>query len=114
MAPDFLAIAREVFADLASDAVITTERGGTIDYVFIRTPHRFIEVGYEAFQRPYCFVSLDEGHFGRIGEEIPFPAGESIAKGQLADGLLHLHERELREYLVLLLGRIQSHLAADG
>lgn len=114
MAPDFLAIAREVFTDIASDAVITSERGVSIDYIFIRTPHRFVEIGYEAFQRPYCFVSLDEGRFGGIGDDIPFPAGESIARGNVGEDLLAAHEKELRDYLVLLLGKIQSHLAADG
>ena len=114
MAPDFLAIAREIFAEISADAVITTERGTHIDYVFIRTARQLIEVGYEAFQRPYCFVSQDAGHFGRIGEEIPFPAGQSLSGGNISDEFLAAHERELRSYLVLLLGKIQSELASDG
>jgi hypothetical protein len=112
MAPDFLLIAGDVFAALrAPNIVVTTERGVRIDYIFIRTPTRLVEIGYEPFGRPFCFVSLDGGRFGRIGDEVQFPAGERLARGELSDSVFAAHEAELRAYLDALRDRIRAHLS---
>jgi hypothetical protein len=112
MAPDFLLIAGDIFAALAApDIVVTTERGVKIDYIFLRTPTRMVEIGYEPFGRPFCFVSLEDGKFGRIGDEAEFPAGERLARGDLSLEVFAAHEVELRSYLEALLGKIRAHLA---
>jgi hypothetical protein len=113
MPTDFLLIASEVFATLsAPDLAVTTERGVRVDYILLRTPMRMVEIGYEPFGRPFCFVSLDERRFGRIGEEIAFPAGERLARGELSDALFAAHELELRSYLDALLKMLRAHLSA--
>jgi len=113
MAPDFLLIAGDIFAPLAApDIAVTTERGVRVDYIFLRTPTRMVEIGYEPFGRPFCFVSLEGGKFGRIGDEIEFPAGERLARGELSDPMFAAHELELRAYLVTLLKLIRAHLSS--
>jgi|GEM_PF-2172822 len=113
VAPDFLSIAKDIFAALkAPDVVITTERGGRMDYIFVRTNNTLVEIGYEPFSRLYCFASLADGKFGRIGGEANFPAGESLARGEISENMFAAHEQELRRYLEGLLQGIREHLSS--
>jgi len=96
----------------APGALITIEKGCRSDSVFIRKEDKTIEVGYEPYSPPYCFVKTDAGGFKRIERKAPFPAGVNLATGTWSDALLSTHEKEIRNYLDWLIPKIQQELKA--
>jgi hypothetical protein len=103
-------VEHRLLALAAPDVVITTERGCRSDSVLIRKDTKTVEVGYEPYCPPFCFVKTDAGSFKRVEKKALFPAGRNLATGSWSETLFSAHEEEVRSYLDWLVPVVQEEL----